>query len=354
MIISMLCVFFFQAEAGIRVKLVTGVQTCALPISRLHPLEGGEAGRAGVGQPVGAGAPRPPRAVPRRLPRLRRLPEGEVERVALRLAHLDADARPKLVHVPPGELAVAGIAAHVEVDVAARGVGVTLVDEPAGQVDDLGDVPRRARIVGRRPEIQHLGIMEECFDVPLRDLLVRDPLLVRPGDDAVVDVGEVGDVGDDDPLRLEVSPDRVGGNGVPHVSDVRLVLDGHAADVHPRTSRGDGLEGDLRPAPHVVDANPGGGHALLLPGPGAPPLPCEGATGPPGWRTGAWIAIPSARKRATAPIRIARATVTRFSGRVCAWSIIVYWVTETSSMPSTRGRSRSSGFSSASSETSAR
>src|SRR2546423_8867735 len=30
--------FFFQAEDGIRDKLVTGVQTCALPISRLPPI----------------------------------------------------------------------------------------------------------------------------------------------------------------------------------------------------------------------------------------------------------------------------------------------------------------------------
>src|SRR5205823_9675317 len=29
--------FFFQAEDGIRDKLVTGVQTCALPISVLYP-----------------------------------------------------------------------------------------------------------------------------------------------------------------------------------------------------------------------------------------------------------------------------------------------------------------------------
>src|SRR5437868_12925091 len=28
--------FFFQAEDGIRVRSVTGVQTCALPIFRLH------------------------------------------------------------------------------------------------------------------------------------------------------------------------------------------------------------------------------------------------------------------------------------------------------------------------------
>src|SRR2546425_5808034 len=33
---SLGCLFFFQAEDGIRDKLVTGVQTCALPICRTH------------------------------------------------------------------------------------------------------------------------------------------------------------------------------------------------------------------------------------------------------------------------------------------------------------------------------
>src|SRR5215216_944260 len=32
--LSSCCVFFFQAEAGIRDDLVTGVQTCALPMTR--------------------------------------------------------------------------------------------------------------------------------------------------------------------------------------------------------------------------------------------------------------------------------------------------------------------------------
>src|SRR5207247_4259928 len=42
------CVFFFQAEDGIRDPLVTGVQTCALPIclsrqaARRRPVEGRE------------------------------------------------------------------------------------------------------------------------------------------------------------------------------------------------------------------------------------------------------------------------------------------------------------------------
>src|SRR3989441_1156416 len=47
--------FFFQAEDGIRDKLVTGVQTCALPISLRTPIltavigEGGSGGALAVG-----------------------------------------------------------------------------------------------------------------------------------------------------------------------------------------------------------------------------------------------------------------------------------------------------------------
>src|SRR5687767_15299501 len=37
--LALLHSFFFQAEDGIRDKLVTGVQTCALPICRRHALD---------------------------------------------------------------------------------------------------------------------------------------------------------------------------------------------------------------------------------------------------------------------------------------------------------------------------
>src|SRR6266545_3460103 len=47
--------FFFQAEDGIRDKLVTGVQTCALPIYRPGSLVGPGGGGDGAGIPGGAG-----------------------------------------------------------------------------------------------------------------------------------------------------------------------------------------------------------------------------------------------------------------------------------------------------------
>src|SRR5205823_9591430 len=71
----LLAFFFFQAEDGIRDKLVTGVQTCALPISR-----GAASARDGraVGARTGAGDEEPAARLgahaPRRGGRARRFP----------------------------------------------------------------------------------------------------------------------------------------------------------------------------------------------------------------------------------------------------------------------------------------
>src|SRR5438034_11788046 len=48
MIIASIEFFFFQAEDGIRDHCVTGVQTCALPISRDDPREEGNAFERGM------------------------------------------------------------------------------------------------------------------------------------------------------------------------------------------------------------------------------------------------------------------------------------------------------------------
>src|SRR2546425_3784473 len=54
------CFFFFQAEDGIRDKLVTGVQTCALPIYRRRPrhARGGGPRARFAAAPRGRGRPR--------------------------------------------------------------------------------------------------------------------------------------------------------------------------------------------------------------------------------------------------------------------------------------------------------
>src|SRR2546427_5909545 len=57
--------FFFQAEDGIRDLTVTGVQTCALPISRGHGSHGGRVPGAGAAGGDHGAARRVPRVVPR-------------------------------------------------------------------------------------------------------------------------------------------------------------------------------------------------------------------------------------------------------------------------------------------------
>src|SRR5687767_15561688 len=49
---ALLFYFFFQAEDGIRDKLVTGVQTCALPISRAYELAALRHNALGVTEPL--------------------------------------------------------------------------------------------------------------------------------------------------------------------------------------------------------------------------------------------------------------------------------------------------------------
>src|SRR3712207_8009278 len=54
--------FFFQAEDGIRDIGVTGVQTCALPISTLHPVHAvGRVTLPRTGRKLRTGIPRPSR-----------------------------------------------------------------------------------------------------------------------------------------------------------------------------------------------------------------------------------------------------------------------------------------------------
>ena len=93
------------------------------------------------------GRPGPHGLVPGRLARLGPLPQREVERALLLLAHLDARARLQVVDALARQLAVARRSSGTAiVDVAAGGVGEPLRLQALDDVDDLGDVLGRARL----------------------------------------------------------------------------------------------------------------------------------------------------------------------------------------------------------------
>src|SRR5256885_4610593 len=69
-----LCLFFFQAEDGIRDYKVTGVQTCALPISAGADVLAGARPARGTVEPRRRGVDRGPARQPAALPGVLRAP----------------------------------------------------------------------------------------------------------------------------------------------------------------------------------------------------------------------------------------------------------------------------------------
>ena len=96
------------------------------------------------------GRPAAPGGVPARvLARLVRLPEGEVERIALAIRSLDALALIHLIDVAMGYLAVFRVAAHRKVDVSVGRIRVPALDQPT-RSDWTISADRLARPAARR------------------------------------------------------------------------------------------------------------------------------------------------------------------------------------------------------------
>ena len=132
----------------------------------------------------------------------------------------------------PGQLAVLGVAQHVEVDVAATGVGVARFDQPLDQLDHLGDVTGGPRLGGWRQDAERVVGGRE------RPLVGRRPFPPGPVggggfvEDLVVDVGDVADEGDVAAPRAEPAAQDVERDPATHMADVRQSLHGGAAQIN--------------------------------------------------------------------------------------------------------------------------
>ena len=172
-----------------------------------------------------------PRARPTRLGIGRGLPQHEVGGVLLVGCDLDPGARDQFVARAPRQAAVIVHAGHAEQDMAVGGVGVTVVDQTLDHGDHFADVLRGARLdVGReRAQPAHVALVGVGGAVGQR----LDALAVVGGahDDAVVDVGNVADIGDARIMALQQPVERVEHHDRTRIADVHIVVDGRAADV---------------------------------------------------------------------------------------------------------------------------
>ncbi len=207
------------------------------------------------------GRPGPHCRGPRRLVGRRRLPQDEVERVALdRVVGVPAPLGGQLQHLLPAEvadLAEVGERGHVEVDPAARLVGVAPVHHHPDEAEDVVDGRRGPGLAEGGEHAQGLHVAVELGHLPGGQVEVVHAHLAGLAQQVVVDVGDVahaqGAVADVAQPALEDVVEEVGGG----VADVGGVVRRDAARVH----------GDDRPRREVEHLAPGG---VEEPQPGGP------------------------------------------------------------------------------------
>ena len=193
---------------------------------------------------------------PRRLPRLRRLPQDEVERRApVRVVRVPAASPREADHVLLGivrQLPVAREGRHVEVGGAVREVGVAGVEEPAHHADHPVDGLGSAGLGRRRAHAQRVHVGLEAGELGVGELQVVDAQLAGLGEDRVVDVGDIAHHANLVTELLQPPGEEVVGDVRGRVAQVCRVVRRDAAHVHAHD--GPGLKRDERPLRGVVDA----------------------------------------------------------------------------------------------------
>ena len=76
---------------------------------------------------------------------------------------------------------------------------------------------------------QRVKVFPERLDVLRRVVIDRLPVLLRLGNDAIIDVGEIHYLRDPQAFELEIAANHIGGNRGAKVSDVAIVPDRRAA-----------------------------------------------------------------------------------------------------------------------------
>ncbi len=202
---------------------------------------------------VPAGTSGSPRRLPRGFVRLRRLPQHEVERIALALVDLHTcpgpQVRESLARQPP----VRGKARDRKIHVAVLApVRVPAIDQLRHHVDDLRHVLGRPRLVITELDSERSAILLVGANEPLGERRHRLAVLLRSPDDLVVDVGNVAHERDSVAMRPQVSPQQVEHDQHAAVADMAIVVNGHTADVHPHLPGADRLERFLAAGERVV------------------------------------------------------------------------------------------------------
>ncbi len=115
-------------------------------------------------------------------------------------------------------------------------------------------------LMGGGGDAEAFHVLVELSRIALRNQRSRNPLLIGPVDDLVIDVGDISDIVDLVTPKLQVAIDDIEDDGGPAVADVATVVNGDPTNVHSDLARVKGLKILFLLSKRIVNAQ---GHSML-------------------------------------------------------------------------------------------
>src|SRR5689334_16417424 len=201
---------------------------------------------------------------PRRLSGLAAFPKGEIHRMSLAFVDIYARTGLKIFHLSLREASVRRILVDLEVHISIDGVCEPIIDQCFRHRDDVGHVFCSLRLFGwlSYPKLAHVFIIG--FDIFVRNRVTGNALFVRTLNDLVVHIGEVLDEIDLVTVVFQIPAEHVEDECAASMADVAIIVDGHAADIHPDMLRLNRLERFLSAAERIEECQ----HSVLRSGRG--------------------------------------------------------------------------------------
>ena len=191
---------------------------------------------------VPARAPAPPGGIPRRLPRLLCLPQGEIERVPLVFPRHHALAGAELLHIPVAQLGVPRPLGHGEKDVPTGDIGHTGIEQLLHEGQNFRHVVRHPGGDVRLEHSEAAHVLVKGLDEAVCQRLGVLSRSLRRLNNAVVDVRDIAHVGDAVAAVAQITHHDVEGGEGPGIAQVHVAVDGGATHIQPHFSGPQGVQ----------------------------------------------------------------------------------------------------------------
>ncbi len=174
-----------------------------------------------------------PRRRPAWLALFRHLPQDEVHRITLDVNHVDARPRLQLIEILTRQQTVVRVCRHIEHYVAViRHIGMAFGDQLLGNLDDLRNMMRRARLAVGTQNIQGVKILVHFGDHPIDQRDKAFAVFISALNDFVVDIGDIAHVLQLIAEKTQITRHNVKRDEGTPMADVTEIVNGNTTHVH--------------------------------------------------------------------------------------------------------------------------